>query len=633
VTQLSDSFSVRSAVTGEVARRGALVSVTGSDPASGLPVYRGDFSSFTDSGRWRIVTDAGDSSFTFTVADTVFSPVWRAVLKGFYLQRCGIALDASHAGIYAHPICHTSDGTFHSTAESAGTAIVTGGWHDAGDYGKYVVNAGISVGTLLMAYEYFPQKFGADDLGIPESENGTPDILDEVRWELSWLLKMQNANGGIFFKVTKAQFEGFIMPQNDTSPPVRYIYQLSSCATGDFAAVMARASREFRPFDATFADTCLSRARAAWNWLQQHPTIVPSGGFRNPSGTATGEYGDGNDADERLWAAAELFETTGESAYHTAYQQGAPSSGYFNSLMWWGGVGPMANITYALSRQPSVNTTIYSAARQSLLSQCQYLVNTKRNASGFYTALLPSEYGWGSNSGALNAAFVLLVGYREFATQVFEEAAADQLHYVLGANALGRSFVTGLGSRPPLQIHHRPSGSDGIANPVPGLIAGGPDRNREDPTLAALFPAGTPGALCYADTMSSYASNEIAINWNAPLVFVAGYFGGASGTQDVKVTHGSLPADFRLEQNYPNPFNGMTRITFGMNRAETVSLHVTDLLGRDVTVENLGTLGPGTHSVLWNARNSRGRALSTGAYFFYIAGDGQSSVRKMLLVR
>jgi flagellar hook assembly protein FlgD len=99
------------------------------------------------------------------------------------------------------------------------------------------------------------------------------------------------------------------------------------------------------------------------------------------------------------------------------------------------------------------------------------------------------------------------------------------------------------------------------------------------------------------------------------------------------VTHGSLPADFRLEQNYPNPFNGMTRITFGMNRAETVSLHVTDLLGRDVTVENLGTLGPGTHSVLWNARNSRGRALSTGAYFFYIAGDGQSSVRKMLLVR
>jgi endoglucanase len=293
----------------------------------------------------------------------------------------------------------------------------------------------------------------------------------------------------------------------------------------------------------------------------------------------------------------------------------------------------MANITYALSSQPSLNTTIYAAARQSLLSQCQYLVNTKRNGSGFYTALLPSEYGWGSNSGALNAAFVLLMGYREFSTQVFEDAAADQLHYVLGANALGRSFVTGLGSRPPLQIHHRPSGSDGIANPVPGLIAGGPDRNREDTALAARFPAGTPGALCYLDTLPSYASNEIAINWNAPLVLVAGYFGGAAGTQGVEGSHGSLPGDFRLEQNFPNPFNGMTMITFEMSRAETVSFHVADLLGRNVTVKNLGALGPGRHSVLWNARSSSGRALSTGAYFFYLAGDSQSSVRKMLLVR
>lgn len=632
-TAAADSFFVRDAATGTATFRGAFSLVTPADAATGKAVYRGDFSPLQTPGRWMIVTSHGDSSFSFTIADTVFNGVRRTALKGFYYQRCGMSLLPEFAGVYQHASCHPADAFFHATAESTGFSLVTGGWHDAGDYGKYVVNAGVSVGTLLMAYEEFPLKFADDGTGIPESGNGVPDLLDEVRYELAWLLKMQKSDGGIFFKVTKAQFEAFLMPQNDPLSPVRYIYEQSSCATGDFAAMMARAARLYRSHDSTFSDVCLAAARRAWGYLEAHPVIVPLGGFVNPPGTATGEYGDGSDTDERLWAAAELFETTGEKEFNQYYVQQAPGSGYITGPMSWGNVGALAHLTYLASAQPSADATVRSAVRQSLLGQCQYLLNSKRNSTGFQVALLPSEYVWGSNSGALNAAVLLLLGFRESGTQAYEDAAADQLHYVLGANALFRSFVTGLGARPPLHIHHRPSESDGIPEPVPGLLAGGPNRYGGDPVLNALIAAGTSPALCYADSTPSYASNEIAINWNAPLVFVAGYFGGTSGVSSAGGHGGMIPSQFRIEQNYPNPFNGGTRIGFELAERRDVDLHVVDLLGRLVYVGRMGALLPGRHEIRWDARDTLGRPVSSGTYFYFMTGTERSQVRRLLVVK
>ena len=171
----------------------------------------------------------------------LYDDVYKKSLKGYYFQRCGTALLQPHAGVYYHAACHPGDGFYHSSTGQSGFRLTTGGWHDAGDYGKYVVNSGITVGTLLLAYERFPEKFNQDNLNIPESGNGVPDLLDEVRYELEWLLKMQNENGGVYFKITKEQFESFIMPQNDSG--IRYIHVLSSTATGNFAAMMARAAR------------------------------------------------------------------------------------------------------------------------------------------------------------------------------------------------------------------------------------------------------------------------------------------------------------------------------------------------------------------------------------------------------
>jgi endoglucanase len=625
VTSAADSFRIHDAATQTILYRGALTLWRTNDPSTGRTVRRGDFSTFQQEGSFRIMTSSGDSSAPLSISDTVYRPVFRATLKAFYFQRCGTALLAQHAGVYQHVPCHLNDGVFHSTADSAGNFPATGGWHDAGDYGKYVVNAGVTVGTLLMGYEYFPAGFGEDNLNIPESGNGVPDLLDEARYELEWLLKMQHSNGGVFCKLTREQFEGFVMPYNDTG--TRYLYQVASTATGDFAAMTARAARIYRSFDTSFARRCESASLRAWAYLAAHPSIVPAGGFHNPSGTVTGEYGDGTDGDERLWAAAELFVTTGNAECHAYYQSHYSSGHVFGAAMSWPDVRSMAQLTYLKSQRPETNEGIRNQLRSALNMYCENQV-TRRDGSGYHVVLQPGEYWWGSNAGALNAAVLLLMGYRELGTTAFREAAADQLHYVLGANAHGRSFVTGAGTRYPRQPHHRPSASDGVGEPVPGLLAGGPDQNRSDEVLRALFTTSTPPALCYVDSLPSYASNEIAINWNAPLVFVLGHLNGSGATSGGEPQGMVVPVRINLDQNYPNPFNGATVLPYSLSAHSRVTIGVYDLLGREVALLVNDDQDPGRYAVRFD-----GAGLASGIYLYRLQAGFHGESRRMLLLR
>jgi endoglucanase len=381
---------------------------------------------------------------------------------------------------------------------------------------------------------------------------------------------------------------------------------------------------------------CLQAAKNGWQYLVAHPTIVPAGGFTNPPGVGTGAYGDGNDADERLWAAAELFETTGETAYNSYVITSYKSGTLFGTEMWWQDLRPLALLTYLRSKQPTASSSVKSSLSQALRSYCVSQVG-RRNSSGYHTILLTSDYYWGSNSNALNVGILLIAGAEQFADSTFVHVAADQLHYVLGANALSRSFLTGIGENPPRQPHHRPSGSDGIADPVPGLLVGGPDRLREDPVLQALYSSSTPPALCYADSTPSYASNEVAVNWNAPLVFLAGYFGGEPAALGVHSDVRSEPEQYDLEQNYPNPFNGTTaigiRLPAGrqgvrMSELSEVKLQVFDLLGRLQTTLVEGRRGPGTYRVQFDAGG-----LASGTYVYRLTAGEFAQSKKMVLIR
>jgi len=597
------------------------------DASTGLNISKGEFSDFNTEGNFYIKVSENLASDTFSVSEDVYEDVLYKSVKGFYFWRCGTALAEPYSGVYNHEICHTNDGIFHSTAGKTGNKITTGGWHDAGDYGKYIVNAGISAGTLLMAYELFPDLFSMDNLNIPESGNGIPDILDEVRFELDWMLKMQNDDGGVFHKVAALNFPGYIMPETDNAG--RYIYQISSTATADFAAVMAKAYRAFRSFDSTFANACLNAAELSASYLQNHPDIVPAGGFRNPSDSQSGSYGDSYDKDERLWAYSELYISTSNQTYFDGYSLLLSEIVPFQNEMSWPNVAQMGNISYLFLADPG-DENLKSTLHNAIISYSNNLLPDIQN-DGFNVSINPGEYNWGSNAVVLNRAIILILAHELTGNDEYLKAAQYQFNYILGTNAHNISFVTGVGLRYPMHIHHRPSAADNVAEPVPGYAAGGPNEYLSDDVLRRNFNSETPPALCFIDHLDSYASNEICLNWNAPLIFTAGYFNAKTYTVGVENgNQNSTPDRFILYQNYPNPFNPTTKIKYSIPASgnKIVQLKVYDVLGNLITSLIDDGQQNGTHEIIFNAAN-----LSSGIYFYRLTAENFSSSRKMAVIK
>lgn len=520
-SRAAGAFSVRRARDGAEVLSGSLGPAR-SDPDTGDTVRIADFSGLVETGSFYLDVAGTGASDEFDVAPDVYAAAFTLVSRAFYGQRCGTAVDLGPARPgYSHPACHVAgtrnpDALLHASAGASGPIDGAGGWHDAGDYGKYVVNSGISTGEVLWTYEMFPERVQAVSLGIPESGNAVPDLLDEARWNVAWMLKMQDADGGVWHKLTSERFGSFTMPQLDDGGP-RYVIgtgsspHKSSCATADFAAVMAIAARVFRPFDPAFAATALSAAERAWRWLLRFPDVT----FRNCCGVQTGEYGDGDCSDERLWAAAELFRTTGAAEYNAYFV--AHHAPFGNVPPSWQDVRSLALFTYALSPQPGADETVRTAVRTHLVAAATAIVARTR-ANPYRVSLQPNDYVWGSNGVVANYGVVLALAHAMQPDPAFLDSAAENLHYLLGRNTFGLSWVTQLGDRPFRNPHHRPSGADANPEPWPGLLSGGPNRYGGDPVIDAL-PA-TPPARRYRDDQASYASNENAINWNAPLVFL-----------------------------------------------------------------------------------------------------------------
>ena len=514
----SGEFVVRAAPGGNETFKGKL-SAPSKDANSGDLVQAADFSALTRAGRYYLDIPGVGVSWEFSIAPNVYSRAYYLAMRSFYGQRCGIAVDLGpEFPGYKHEACHLT-GAWHASSGKSGPRASAGGWHDAGDYGRYVVNSGITTGTLLWAYELFGAKIANTKLNIPESGNGTPDILNEIRWNLDWMLSMQDSDGGAWHKQTTERFGGFVMPEKETA--ISYVIGTgeepfkSSCATGDFAAVTAIAARVYKPFDADYAAKCLRAARQAWAWLDKHPNVL----FRNPQGVATGEYGDRDCSDERLWAAAELYRTSGDEAFHkyfldnyAAFQSNIRATG----PQGWPNVAPLALWTYVLGKKGG-NAEAVSAIREGSLRAADEIV-ARTAANGYRISMTERDYAWGSNSGAANYGMQLLVANALRPDKRYYHAALENLHYLLGRNTLSISWVTQVGANAFKNPHHRPSGADNLPEPWPGLLSGGPNRSKQDPAMKKM--PDLPPAKMYLDEQASYASNEVAINWNAPLVFL-----------------------------------------------------------------------------------------------------------------
>ncbi len=483
------------------------------DEASGDQTSVADFSSLRVPGRYQLAI-AGVISDPINIAPDAYASALRLTMRGFYGQRCGCAVDLGDG--YKHPACH-GDGAFHVSSGKSGALPNHGGWHDAGDYGRYVVNSGISTGTLLWAWELYPSALRGLSLAIPESGGKLPDYLAEVRWNLEWMLQMQDTDGGVWHKQTSERFCAFIMPQDDKL--TSYVIGTGSApykstgATADLASVMAIAARCYGPYDAAFAQRCLIAARQAWSWAMAHPDVQ----FQNPPGVSTGGYGDRQLSDELAWASAELWRTTGEDQYEKAFFANIPEGFNFAIVApGWGDVGSMAFWTYALADRKG-NSGFTKTIEGANAAAAAALIKRSRQ-NGYGNTMELRNYVWGSNSIAGNQSLLLLMANHFYSDNAAREAALNNLHYMVGRNCLGVSWVTQLGVRPFQHPHHRPSAADGIAAPWPGLLSGGPNAHGGD-SVADKMPKQPPMRM-WLDDQRAYSMNEIAINWNAPLVFL-----------------------------------------------------------------------------------------------------------------
>ncbi|HEX2584168.1 MAG TPA: glycoside hydrolase family 9 protein [Steroidobacteraceae bacterium] len=513
------NFEIIKAGTNTVALRGKLGAAATWEP-SAESVRLADFTALKQSGEYQIRVKGLPDSDHFTIAADEYAAINQAAIKYYYLNRASMEIDAKYAGKYARAAGHPDDHVLvHASAATTtrpeGTVISSPkGWYDAGDYNKYIVNSGITTYTLLAAYEHFPQFYKKQSLNIPESGDKIPDLLNEVMWNLEWMLTMQDEDGGLYHKLTNKLFDPFVMP--DKSTKERYVVQKTTAATLDFAAVMATASRIYKEYDTTypgFSARALKAAERAWQWAQANPSVV----YQQPADVKTGGYDDNNVSDEFAWAAAELYITTKNDDYYRALH--LPN--VLNVVPSWGGVSGLAWMSLAQHRK-NLTATADQALIETRVDQLANILLSKSEKSAYNVAMTTHDFVWGSNAVAMNQAMMLIQGYRLNGTRAYLDAAQSLFDYVVGRNPTGYSFVTGFGHKPSMHPHHRISEADGIVDPVPGMLIGGATSLQVDSKgCKQSYPSKLP-AKSYLDDICSYTTNEIAINWNAPLVYVSG---------------------------------------------------------------------------------------------------------------
>ena len=492
---------------GDTAWRG-VASATMLNPVSGKPRQIVDFSDLQDQGEYNLIIPSLSEAAHFIIKDRPYRELTRKALRAFYYQRASMDIEEPYAEGFARPAGHPDDHVLvHASAATEerpeGTVISSpGGWYDAGDYNKYIVNSGYTMGVWLMAYEMNKAYFDTLDLNIPESGSVMPDMLEEAMYNIRWMMTMQDLDGGVYHKLTTPNFEKFIRPDQCQQP--RYVVLKTTAATLDFAATMALAARVYAPYDPAFCVQAKEAAEMAYAWALEHPDIYydqPAMNEQFLPAITTGAYDDFDVTDEFYWAATELYLLTGDEGYKSNLQTFQPSNDAGYQPAVWGNVEELADLDLLMHGESS-----YLSALTSYLSSC--LPYGERE----------EDFFWGCNSeGCCWRGIECLYAYRFTGEEQYRIEAQRCLNYILGQNSTGYCFVTGFGTKPSSHPHHRLSYSHPKGT-HPGFLVGGPNRERQDAiTDGVKYPKNVPADESYLDKQPSYASNEVTINWNVTL--------------------------------------------------------------------------------------------------------------------
>ncbi|WP_422774706.1 glycoside hydrolase family 9 protein [Plantactinospora sp. WMMC1484] len=566
----------------------------GVDQASAQNVHSIDFSGYRTAGTGYTLRADGETSHPFDISTDVWKQLRSDSLQFFYIQRSGIAIDGDLVGEeYARPAGHLGVAPNRGDTDvpcQPGVCDyrldVRGGWYDAGDHGKYVVNGGIATYQLLNAFERTktaPTAGGGAALGdgtlrLPERDNGVPDILDEARWELEFLLRMQVPAGEplagmAHHKMHDRNWTGLpLQPEDD--PELRELHPPSTAATLNLAATAAQCARLYAPYDAAFAQRCRTAATTAYAAAKANPTRYAS----PQDGNGGGAYSDGDVTDEFYWAAAELYLSTGESSYLadlTASPHHTDDEVFAAHGFGWGSTAALGRLDLATvpsglpaAERDRIRASVVAAADG-------YLATARGQAYGLPMPGTPGSYFWGANSNIINNAVVLATAFDLTGEATYRDGAVQGMDYIFGRNALNQSYVTGWGEKASENQHSRIFGNqydESLPNPPAGSIAGGANASLDDPFAEQLLEGCAP-MFCYVDDIASYATNEVAINWNSALAWIASFLAdqgsaptvpAGSGCRVSYVNHGAwaegggFTAQATITNTGTAPINGWT---------------------------------------------------------------------------
>lgn len=487
--------------------KGVLGDAVFDETAAGELVRRGDFSALLQAGTYRV--RAGNTlSDPFAIGPAVYEPLIRDAARAFWLIRANVAIDDPVTGI-AHGMSHPSEAALPDPWGRV--RDFTGGWYNAGDFGKWVHMAAMSASLMMWLHELRPARTRDFDLRLSGRDGPLPDLLRLAKWGLEWMLKMQNADGSVLHKVD-SQPDFWLGPLED-DPYKRHIMAGGSIDAGVFVGAMLQAVRVFRPFDQALASRGEAAALAAWKWLEANPQVLQDDPY----------YADTDCREEELWALCEMARHTSDAALFDRVK--AEIANRPLTALWW--KQPQILGYFSLAVGKNVRADVETLAQTKLAALAEDFVALSRR-DGYGVAMKPEEYYWGSVEVVLHRAGALLFAADLFGSRACREAGQRQLDYVLGTNSLSRSFVTGIGARPTLYPHHW---TDWVMHkPLPGWASGGPNQYLKgaDPLLAELIKRGTPPAKCFVDAPpphTSWASNEGTTSENAGLLFAAGMAG------------------------------------------------------------------------------------------------------------
>jgi endoglucanase len=578
-----------------------------------------DLSSINTPGTYTVTTNT--NQITFTVANNTYEDLANKAFKYYYYNRASTEITATHGGAWARTTGIPDTAILvHSTAASSnrptGTVISSPkGWYDAGDYNKYIVNSGISTYTLLAAFEQYKSYYQSKNFNIPESTNTLPDILDEVSWNLDWMLTMQDkvsggGDGGVYHKLTELNFSGIVMPSAYNS--TRYVVSKSTAAALNFAAVTAAASRIYAAYPTQkpgYSAALLAASKEAYAWAKNNPTVYYS--QPDDSEIKTGVYGDNNVTDEFQWAAIELFITTDEAQYKNDININILNG----SVPSWPNTGTLGLISI-LHNTTALGTKIdVPSFNAKLITRANQIRNTV-NSSAMKISMNTSDYVWGSNSSTANQIMLLINAYELTNDISYLKAAYTATDYLLGRNGVGKCFITGFGSNPVLTPHHRISEADNVALPVPGMLAGGPHANASNYETCSYI--GSSNATEYSDTWCSYATNEVTINWNAPLVYIINALQHYQN-QSILSVNDNLKTSNNLKV-YPNPTSSELNIERNPEFIGNLNSIFYDTQGREVYRKTLQN----------NESKININNLSDGIYFVRVDSEGYTAKIKII---